>query len=469
MEERIKIWIRIIGPSLFLFLYFINPFDLSDGENASLSIALWMIIWWLSEVVPFAVTALIPLILYPATGLMSLDQASESYSNSIIFLFLGGFLLATLIEKWKLHIRVSISILKITGNKAEHILLGFMLSTALLSMWISNTATAVMMTAIAAPLLNSKDKNDLESDFGRAVLLSIATGASIGGIATIIGTPPNAFLIAFSRKTLGTEIGFLNWLFACFPLMLVLLASAYFIYTKISFRKAFKANLKINLSTLHLEQKPMSGDEKKVALIFGLTALLWILREPLNYIFEKPWLDDTNIALAGGLIGFIIPAREKKPLLVWSDTEKLPWNILLLFGGGLCLAAGLEVGGWIENIKNFFNSLSHLDAYFTVIIMCLLMLILTELMSNIALVTILVPLCLGLAEAQNMEFMYLALPITLTASLGFMFPIGTPPNAIVFGTGMLKIKHMAKAGFWLDLMGLIWIIIFTRFWFPLFF
>jgi len=463
----------ILGPLLFVVLLLTLPSDfISPGANKVLAIGAWMIVWWISEAVPIPVTALLPLVSFPALGVMSMKDAAAPYANPIIFLFLGGFIIALALEKHRLHERIALNLIRITGTSGNGIILGFMISTGFISMWISNTATAMMMLPIALSVINLlKSREDMkphelpkqERNFALGLLLMVGYGATLGGLATIIGTPPNVVFAGLLDEFYDQKLDFGKWMIIGVPVAILLLTSTYLIITRILFPNNLK-NVKGTDELIErklLELGPLSKEEKRVLVIFALTSFFWIFQQLFNtYIFKKELLNDTNIAMTGGLLMFVVPANFKKHvfLLDWKDTFSLQWGILFLFGGGLCLAEGLENAGIIQLVGKWLAGQSSYNVWliFGLIVASV---ILSEFMSNVALVQIFVPVIFGIAEGMNVNPILLAMPVTLSASIGFMFPIATPPNAIVFSSGYIRMKDMVRAGILLDLASILIILL----------
>jgi len=455
----------ILGPILFLLLLNISGFGLSPQAWKVIAVASWMISWWITEAVPIPVTALLPLFLFPLTGVLSIRESASPYASPIIFLFMGGFMIGLGMRKRRLHERIALHLIKLTGTQANGIILGFMLATALMSMWISNTATAVMMLPVALSviaLLKEKNQHSFsEKDHNRfslTLLLGIAYAANIGGISTIVGTPPNAVLVGYMEQLYNYEITFSRWLLIGIPISLSLLFIMYFLLTHILFpNKIGKMadSSKLIDNTLHQLGKP-SRAEKMVMIIFALTALSWILRQPINYYLNTS-LNDTIIAMIGGLSMFILPVSFRKTefIMDWEDTKDLPWGILILFGGGLCLARGMEISGIIQIIGDTIASSSSIKLWVIVLLLTGTVLFMTEVMSNVALVTIFLPVVLGIADGLGIEPLYLAIPVTLASSCAFMMPISTPPNAIIFASRKIKMQEMMRAGVWLNIISIL--------------
>ena len=436
--------------------------------------AAWMVIWWISEAAPLPITALLPIAIYPLAGIATVGQASAPYASPIIFLFMGGFMIALGLEKHNLHRRIALNLIKITGTHANGIILGFMLATAFLSMWISNTATTVMMLPIAMSvigLLESSDSKIGEPDrqksfglFSVALLLSIAYSANVGGAATIIGTPPNVVLIGYLNEILDYEMDFSRWLLIGVPISALLLGVIYLMLTRI----LYPNNLgKIEGSDQIIESQllklgKLSKEEKLVLIVFLLTAFGWVFKNYINDIIGANLLNDTVTAMTGGILMFIMPVNIKNGdfLMQWEDAKRLPWGILILFGGGLSLARGMESSGLIQLIGDSIAG----NNFSTVILATLListMLFMTEIMSNVALTTIFIPVVIGITQGLGIESIGIAIPVTIAASCAFMMPISTPPNAIVFASGRIQMRQMIKAGFFLNIISIIILVVAT--------
>jgi sodium-dependent dicarboxylate transporter 2/3/5 len=465
----------IAGPVVFLsILFLVNPNLISPGANKVLAVAAWMIVWWISEAAPVPVTALLPLILFPFLEVMKMSEAAAPYASPIIFLFMGGFMLALGLEKHRLHERIALNLIKLTGTSGNGIILGFLIATGFISMWISNTATAMMMLPIAVSVIKllSTEKGNTpettsigERNFGIGVMLVIAYAANIGGIATIIGTPPNVVFVGLLDQFYQQKIHFGKWMLIGVPLSVLLLTLCYFVITRIIFPNHLK---KIHGADTLIKKKlgelgTMRKEEKLVLMIFGLTSSLWIFQQALNLLIGKDIFNDTNIAMAGGALMFIIPSslKEFKFLLHWRDTEKLAWGILILFGGGLCLAQGLSSAGIIQA---FGAAIAEQSTSANLLLLGLITtsVFLTELMSNVALIQIFIPVVFGIAVNLGLDPILIGMPITFGASMAFMFPVATPPNAIVFSSGHMKVKDMMRAGIVMNLLSVFIIYLFAK-------
>ena len=422
-----------------------------------------------------AVTALLPIVLFPLTGVFTVDEATAPYANKIIFLFMGGFLLGLGMERHNLHKRIALNLIKLTGTNPNGIILGFMLTTAFISMWISNTATTVMMLPIALSITNllgvegTDDKR--KKRFGLGMMLGVAYAANIGGTATIIGTPPNVAWIGFMSDMLGYEVTFAKYLLVGIPICIIMLSVTYLLITRVLYPSGID-NLAESASVIDSQLKDlgkMSLAEKRVALIFVCTALTWILRGTINNLLETNLLNDSVIAIAGGILMFIMPVNLKKAefLLDWNYTSKLPWGILLLFGGGLTLAKAMEKADIVQAVGESIAGDGSVNIILLIAGLIAFMLFMTELMSNVALTVIFVPVVIGISQSLGINAMYLTLPVTLSASYAFMMPISTPPNAIVFSSGMIRIKDMMRAGILLNVIAILLLVLLSQTLLPL--
>ncbi len=466
-----------LGPILF-FIILNLPFDLVSGQGDKvIAVAVWMVIWWITEATSISVTALLPLLLFPLLKIMPVGDVGSNYGSPIIFLFFGGFVLALALEKVNLHKRIALNIIKITGTTPNKVVLGFMIATASLSMWISNTATTVVMLPIAMSvislLVNDEDgftKSD--QNFALSVMLGIAFSANAGGIATVIGTPPNSVMIGLLENEYNIEISFLKWMLVGLPFSIVMITIIYLVMVKWMFPNehlkfaASKEVINDELKKLGL----MTGKEKMVLTIFGVTIFLWIFRTVINGILPDLKLNDTIISMAGAIAMFAIPYNIKKGdfIIHWRDTQKLAWGILILFGGGLALAKGMAVSGIVDMVSAAIAE-SNISILFTAVLLIFLMLFMTELMSNVALVAVLAPVVAGIAIGLDIPILYLLIPVTMASSCAFMLPMATPPNAIVFASGYIKVHEMARVGIILNLIAVGLLILMFQFVIPLLF
>ena len=432
----------VAGPIGFLACQF---FHLPPEQRIVLGTSFWMLLWWFTEVVPLGITALLPLVIFSSCGILSSSELSKAYANPLIYLFMGGFFLARGIERHHLHRRLALGILRHVGHRSHTVLGGVMLSTFILSAWMSNTATAVMMLPLTLSLLNHLPNDDeADNNLERRVLLGMAWGANLGGIGTLIGTPPNLVYAAFRKETLGEMTTFVEWSAIAFPLSIVLLIIAFAV---LSHRMPF-----VNLDTIQWPKPdPWTSGEIRVALIFSVTATLWMTRQWVEPIITPyGWfLPDHAIGLAGALTMFTLRDHAGKPLLRWKDGRKIEWGILLLFGGGLSLAAAMQASGWLDSLQAMSNH--PLPDFIWVFAFAAVGVWSTELFSNMALVSGTLPIALAVSSAQGLAFEQLALPLTIGASCAFMLPIATPPNAIVFSSGKITVPYMARHGFWMNI------------------
>ena len=485
-KQQYKFFSLFAGIAIALFFYFVNPFSVGQNACIVLSVAVLMITWWVTEALPMPVVALLPLILFPILHITDIKSVASNYTDPVIFLFMGGFMLGLAIEKWNLHRRIALGIVKITGTSGNRIILGFILATGFISMWISNTATTMMMFPIALSVIHVIKEGGGAGNhrhFNLSLMLSIAYASNFGGIGTIIGTPPNVAFVGYYEKTYKTNIEFADWMLLCMPIALLLMITLYFVLTRILFPNHIRSNDAAK-KFIHGEYNSLgrlSVAEKRVLIVFSATALLWIFKDLLNQSQDLVKLDDNIIALIGAVSLFIFPSGSLKhpanlnetdehdfhgSLLEWGDTKKMAWGILLLFGGGLALASSLEKTGLIKNLGDWLSQFA--GGGFTLLLMVTIVsLFISEVMSNIAQVIVFSPVVCSLADAVGMNPLILGIAMTLAASCASMMPMGTPPNAIVFASGHIKIKEMMKAGFVINLVAIVLIALFCWFLLPL--
>ncbi|WP_121614724.1 SLC13 family permease [Virgibacillus halodenitrificans] len=459
----------IAGPALFLLiLLFFSPENLSKEGIAILASTSWIAVWWMTEAIPIPATSLLPIILFPLTGGLDIDTTTSSYGSDTIFLFMGGFMIALAMEKWNLHRRIALTIISVIGTNTERIILGFMVSTGFLSMWISNTATAMMMVPIGLAIIyqisdaleddQSIDTSKENFGFGKAMMLSIAYSASLGGIATLIGTPPNAALAGVIKEMYGIELSFASWMLFGVPIAWGFIFIVWFYLVKIAYPLKVK-QLPGGQSVIKEEKKKLglpSFEEKAVFVVFILTAFAWITR---SFILTaiNPNISDAIIAMTAAIILFIIPAKNNKGdfLLDWQTAVKLPWGILLLFGGGLAIASGFTASGLSDWIGGQLNALQGINIFIVLLLVAALVIFLTEITSNTATANMMYPIMAALAVALGIHPYAVMIVAAVAASCAFMLPVATPPNAVVFGSGYLRIPDMAKAGFALNISGIL--------------
>lgn len=421
--------------------------------NAS-ALGVLMIVCWVFELFPIYITALFPLIFAIPLKLISPIDLASSYGNNNVFLFFGGFILALALEKWKVHEQIARTIIHILGNSVERILLGFTASTFLLSMWISNTATALMMLPMALAVIHAMPKKEQKQKFPLLLVLTIAYSSSIGGMATLVGSPPNTQMAALLNKNFETTITFWDWFKFGFPISIGIALCLYVFFLFVLGKERKEKH------HFELKKEPWTSNQIKVLVVFGVVILGWIFRVPITELIGFKYGDE-GIALLGAITLFLLPSKnETKPLLEWKDTEKLPWGILLLFGGGLALATIFENNGIMQSINQILASYSGFSILTILFIVVFIGIFVTEIMSNLALVTLMVPVVGNFSLSLGLPPEYLCIPLTLAASCAFMLPVGTPPNAIVFSSGFIKIHEMAKIGFILNVFGVILITFF---------
>lgn len=450
----------VLGPALFFAILFsLSPEGMSKEALAVLASTIWIAVWWITEAIPIAATSLLPAILFPLTGAVEKPGAiTGAYAEDTIFLFLGGFIIAIAMEKWNLHKRIALNIIALVGTSTERIILGFMLATGFISMWISNTATAMMMMPIALAVITQvrdqlQRKTELDSNFEKSIMLAVGYAASIGGLGTLIGTPPNTIFAGVVKQTYGIEITFAEWMALGVPIVIILLLFLYFYLVKFAF--PIKMKEIPGGREVILQQKTALGkisfEEKLVLFVFLFAAFSWISR---SFILQKmnPGIDDTMIALVAGVLLFLLPSKKTEDgmLLNWSDTAKVPWGVLLLFGGGLAIAKGFIDTGLAAWIGKQLTVMKGINFVMLIAVITVFIILLSEVASNTAAATMMYPIMASLAAAINVHPFALMVTAGLAASCAFMLPVATPPNAIVFGTGYLKMNDMIKAGFWLN-------------------
>ncbi|MGJ9373278.1 SLC13 family permease [Nesterenkonia sp. CF4.4] len=458
-----------LGPLLFLVtLLFFESEGLSSEGVAVLAATLWIATWWITEVVPIPVTSLLPVVLLPLTGALEGDAVVSSYGNDIIFLFLGGFSLAIAMEKWNLHKRIALTIVAMIGTSPRRIILGFMIATAFLSMWVSNTAATMMMIPVglavayqAARTLEKGEHLDEIPKFEKCIVFCIGYAATIGGLGTLIGTPPLAVLAAVTGEVFGQTISFGQWMLFGVPIVILLLAFAWFYLTFVKFRFGF-SQLPGGREVIRDEKAllgRLSTEEKAVLAIFIGTAFMWISR---GFIWDDllPGISDGMIAVTAAVLLFMVPTRSGNAsrILEWEDSKKIPWGILLLFGGGLAIAAGFVETGLSDWIGDQLLVLEGVNIVLTVLVATALVLFLTEITSNAATATMILPVMAAFGLALGVHPYALMVPTAMAANCAFMLPVGTPPNAVMFGTGKITIMDMVRIGFWLNLAALFLIV-----------
>jgi len=461
----------LLGPLACLGINLLDFQIISPEADLVVSVAAWMVIWWIIEPVSISVTALLPIVLFPLFKIMPMSDVTASYGSSIIFLFFGGFILALAMEKVNLHKRIALKIILLTGTGERGVLLGFILATALLSMWISNTATTLVILPIALSIVtflnersSTKSEGKVFDNFKIACMLGIAYAANIGGTATIIGTPPNVVLIGYMEDHLGREMDFLKWMMIALPFAIIMLTATYFVLIKM-----FKVGASGDISPKSVikaeidQLGKIATNEINVLVVFGVTILLWVFRVQFNHWTDLA-ISNTQIAMIGALGVFLIPSdKGNYSILEWKDTAKMQWGILILFGGGLALANAFSEAGIIELIGTYVKEEGFKAVVATPFITAV-MLFMTELMSNVALVNIFAPIISGVSDGIGVDFLELGIPVALASSCAFMLPISTPPNAIVYSSGFVKVVDMLKAGVLLNILAVLLLAFLGLFW-----
>lgn len=473
----------ILGPFLFLILLFIpQPEGLSEEGMMVARIAVLMAVWWITEAIPIPATALIPIVLYPLLGVMSPAEVTQSYAHHLIFLFMGGFMIAVTVERWHLHQRIALHTIRIVGMTPDRIILGFMIATAFLSMWISNTASTMMMLTVGLAVLHqitieidaddsthNIDTREGHFRFGIALMLGIGYSASIGGVSTLIGTAPNLVFAGIIEDIYGISISFLQWMSFGVPVAVVMLAITWFYLTRIAYPSEIdylpggEATIREEIVALG----KISTQERKVLFVFCCVAIAWILRGVLD-IKAFQLIKDSTIAMAGALVLFVIPSNWQKRefLLDWKTAVTIPWDILILFGGGFALAKGFSESGLTSFLAGQLSVLQGSNILFIIAVVTLLVIFLTELTSNTATASLTLPIMAALAGAMQIHPYGLMVSTVIAASFAFMLPVATPPNAIIFSSRYVTIPQMMKAGVWLNLIGVVLISLFVMFLLP---
>lgn len=444
-----------VGLGVFVALLLLPaPEGLSPEGWRCAAVGLLMAAWWITEAIPIPATALLPIVLFPALGVLPVNEAAAPFANPLIYLYLGGFLLALGMQRWGLHRRIALTIVRLVGDSPRRIAFGFLLATAFVSMWVSNTATALMMLPIGlsvAGLVGEGAEAGATRNFGIVIALSIAYGATVGGLGTIIGTPPNALLAGFLSETYGVQIGFAQWMLLGVPLVAVGLPLTFVVLTRVyPLGREPMARGAAAIGEQLAAMGRMSGPERTVAAVFGLVAALWVFGPLVRVVL--PGLTDTGIAIGGALLLFLLPVDwgRMEFVLDWRSASELPWGVLVLFGGGLSLAAAVQATGLAEYVGGLLGGLGEWPTLAVVGAVVLVILVLTEMTSNVATAAAFLPIVASLAVALGENPLVLAVPAVLAASCAFALPVATPPNAIVFGSDLVTLPQMARAGVWLN-------------------
>ncbi|MFW5919401.1 MAG: SLC13 family permease [Halanaeroarchaeum sp.] len=484
----------VLGPALFAGILLFAPFDIPAAANAALGSTLWIATWWVTEAIPIPATSLLPIVLFPLTGVGNVATATTPYADPVVFLLLGGFLLAVGIERWDLHRRIALAVVRLVGVRPDRLLLGFMVATAFLSMWISNSATAMLMVPIATAVIVSvgtidepdrpgaEENGDDElvvgvrvepedrpaADFGLALMLGIAYGASIGGMATLIGSPPNAVFAGVAASQLDVHISFLDWLVFAGPLSVAFLVVTWaFLVAVLRPELPLDGNVEAVVRSQRAALGPFSRGERRVLGVFVLVAAGWLLRPfVLQPLF--PAVTDTVVAIVGAVLLFVVPADygNREFLLDWGDATRVPWGVLLLLGAGFSLANGFQESGLDEVIARALAGIGVVPLVVLVGAVATVVVFLTEVTSNTATATVFMPILISLGTTLGVPPLTLMATAALAASLAFMLPVATPPNAVVFGSGYVTIPQMSRVGLWLNLLGIVAIVALTYAWLP---
>ncbi|MBX7117656.1 MAG: SLC13 family permease [Gemmatimonadaceae bacterium] len=457
------------GPMTGLALRALAPGGLPPAAAGVLGVGAWMAIWWITECLPLAVTALLPIAVFPLLGVTTTKEAAASFANEVVYLYLGGFLLAAALEHWHAHHRIALGVIRRVGTSSRQLVLGVMLATAFVSMWISNTATAAMMYPIALAIGALFGTGEAARSQRVALLLGVAFAASIGGMGTLLGTPPNLILAAAAKDLAGVTLDFVGFLRFGLPTMLVLLPLCWVLLVFVFHRERIELGTE-GLALLESRRAALGrleGGEARVMVVFVAMAAAWFFREPKaigaftipGLTDLAPRLTDAGIAVIGGIVLFLVPGRTKagtvRPLLTWREAREIPWDVLLLFGGGLSLAAAMESSGLAERIGTWMAGLQGLPLPLVLLGLAVVTVIISELASNAATASMGMPIAVSLAHALGQPPLLVMMVVGLAASVGYALPMATPPNAIVFGSGELTVKDMARAGLALDVLGIL--------------
>lgn len=468
MEQQSQTFSRIgflLGPVLALLIFvFFRPDGLpATGTNVA-AVAVWMAVWWATEATHVAVTAFIPMLLFPLIGAGEMSVVAASYAHPIIYLFLGGFVMAIAIQKSGLHHRFALEVFRFAGLDGKAIIAGFMIAAALISMWISNTSTTLMMLPMAMSVsyilretLSEVSSREL-ANFEKALFLGLAYGATMGGVSTLVGTPPNAFMSGFMESNYDTEIDFARWMIVGIPITLFMLPVTWFALTRILYPISLKATptTKAHLDAKRSELGAMTKAETRVGVLFLLLILGWVLRKPIIAYTGTTGLTDAAIAMFAAVLAFLIPdGSGKQSLVSWDDTQQLPWGVLVLFGGGLALAGAMTSSGLTAWMGQQLAPLGAINTIVLILGACLLVIFLTEMTSNLATTATFLPIMAALAVETGQDPLIFVIPVTLAASFAFMLPVATPPNAIIFSSGKVSIPQMMRAGLLLNIISVI--------------
>lgn len=477
-----SVWL-IAGPTLYLLLFLLAPDTLATPARHVLGLAGWMALWWVSEPVPLAATSLLPAALLPTLGVTTAREAVAPFANELVFLYLGGFLLAAALERWNAHARIAYGMIAAIGLSSRRIVLGVMVATGFISMWISNTATAAMMYPIVMAIVPLFTDDREGRNTRTALLLGLAYAASIGGMGTILGTPPNLIMAGVARELTGQEVSFMAFLAFGLPMVLILLPLCWALLVFVLFPS--RATLDASAGNVLRDRRqalgPLRGGELATLCVFVLTAVAWFNRERKEIgdlvipglVDLAPRVTDTTIGLLGALVLFVIPATDRdgsrRPLLTWKEARDIPWDVLLLFGGGLSLAAAMESTGLATWLAEFLSGLGSLPPFAIYLGLAVFVLVLSELASNTAVATMMMPIVAALGAAVGQPPLMLMLIACFAASTGFALPVATPPNTIVFGSGKVRVRDMMRAGSILDLIAILLLVVVIAIAYPIVF
>jgi len=459
----------VAGPVVFVLIRALAPGGLEGPSAAVLAVAAWMAVWWITECLPLAVTALLPIALFPLLGVATAREATSHFANEVVYLYLGGFLIAAALQRWQAHQRIALAVIAKVGTDSRRLVLGVMLATAFVSMWISNTATAAMMYPIALAIGTLYGQSPAAKSQRIALLLGVAFAASIGGMATLIGTPPNLIMAAAAKELLGETIDFFEFLSYGLPVALLLLPACWALLVFVFHRERISLDEsgRAALVTRRAELGPLVGGERATLVLFAAVALAWFFREPkvignltiFGLTTLLPGLTDAGIAVIAAIALFLVSGRtttgERRALLTWHEAREIPWDVLLLFGGGLSLAAAMESSGLATSIGGWMSGLQGLPLPIVLLGISVSTVIVSELASNAATASMGMPIAVALGAALNQPPLLLMVVIGLSASIGFALPMATPPNAIVFGSGEITVRDMARAGLALDAVAIL--------------
>jgi sodium-dependent dicarboxylate transporter 2/3/5 len=469
-------WFKIfIGPALGALMGYVTYAASGQSSIGIMSmIVIWMAVWWVTEVVPLAVTSMIPVFAFPITGLMSTAEVSSVYMNDVLFLFVGGFMMSFAMERWNLHHRIALKIILFVGTDGSKILLGLMLCSYIISMWISNTATTMMMIPTTLAIIHKIDalKINHSENIAKGLLLGIAHASTFGGVATMVGTPTNMIFVSyFNREFAGnTQITFFKWFLFAIPLSLCMFVVGYFVLKYFFMPRKNENSIKVDKSLFEKELSAMgnmSFEEKCIATLFSMLVALWFTRADLilgsytfkgwSNIFTQPkFIQDGAVAVAVALLLFIIPAKkEKTTLLKWEHVKKLPYAVILLFGGGFALSKGFDDSGLTAWLSGQLNFLQNLPPFLIVVSLCIFVILISEFASNMATIQLCLPILMAISISTHISPLLLMIPATIAASYAFMMPVGTAPNTIIFGSERLRTTDMMKPGIWLNLSAVI--------------